>query len=78
MRKEEMKYHAQETLSNFETVIANHSRITEDEENQKLLEYLTRKKKKMAYFQKWEKEKEKQMEHNKQKAESKLGNAKAN
>jgi len=32
----------------------------------------------MKYFQKWEKEKEKQMEHNKQKAESKLGNAKAN
>ena len=56
MRKEEMKNHAQGTLSNFETVIANHSRIKEEEENEKLLEYLTRKKKKMAYFQKWEKD----------------------
>jgi hypothetical protein len=76
MRKEEMKYHAQETLSNFETVIANHSRITEDEENQKLLEYLTRKKKKMAYFQKWEKNRAASFEAIKEKHQSKLGDAK--
>lgn len=33
IRKEEMKHHAKETLSNFETVVANHMRLQEEEEN---------------------------------------------
>ena len=44
----------------------------------RLAKFLTRRDKQQKYFNKWEKEKEKQMEDLRNKAESKQGNAKHN
>lgn len=78
VHKEELRSHAAETLGKFSTVREHHEQIEFQTQSERLAKYLTRRDKQMKYFQKWEKEKEKQMEHNRQKAESKLGNAKAN
>jgi len=56
IKKEELKNNALETLNNFNTVLAAHERIEHEEQSKKLQSYLERKKKKMAYFQKWEKD----------------------
>jgi hypothetical protein len=76
--KEELRSHAAETLSNFLGVRQQHETIENLAQKEKLEKFLTRRDKQQKYFNKWEKEREKQIEELRNKAESKQGNAKHN
>jgi hypothetical protein len=75
-RKEEMRQHAAGTLHNLSVVLDNHGKIEDEEENERMREYVQRQTKKMKYFQKWQKIREEQWESLKSKHEGKLGEAK--
>lgn len=59
-------------------MIENHEKLEIEAHTERLTKFFERRKKQMAHFTKWEKDRERLLEHNKSKHESKLGSAKTN
>ena len=71
-----MRQHAAGTLHNVSVVLDNHEKLEEEEENERMREYVQKQTRKIKYFQKWQKKREDEWESLKTKHEGKLGDAK--